>query len=220
MSSSSLKRSKRILLSIQDAIAKRSYRDSDLFLSLLEPKQDDVILDVGGGTGRISEIVAKISDEVFSLEPSEEKVEFAQRVRPQVKSFISYAEAIPFPDNYFDKVFVIGSFHHFQDQDKAIEEMKKVTKKTGRIVIQEVDPSTRRGKMLSLLENRILKNNSKFYTPSELRSKLEEHDLEVIEMVTAASRKTAKNGNNNYDNSKKTKNVRMGYFIVARRRNS
>ncbi len=34
------------------------------------------------------------------------------------------AENIPLPDEYFDKVIASASFHHFTDQDKALEEMK------------------------------------------------------------------------------------------------
>jgi ubiquinone/menaquinone biosynthesis C-methylase UbiE len=176
---------------LQDALA--TYKDSDLLLQLLDPKRDDVILDVGGGTGRISEIIAKKSDEVFCLEPSSEKVEFAQRARPEVKSFVATVEVIPFPDNYFDKVVVIMAFHHFQDQDKAIDEMKKVMRPNGRIVIQEIDPATRRGRFLRFFETKIMRLGSKFYGPVELKSKLEAHEL----------------------SAQINKEANRGYFVVA-----
>jgi ubiquinone/menaquinone biosynthesis C-methylase UbiE len=41
------------------------------------------------------------------------------------------------PDNYFDKVVASASFHHFLDKDKALEEMRRVLKPDGKIIILE-----------------------------------------------------------------------------------
>ena len=42
---------------------------------------------------------------------------------------------IDVPDNYFDKVVASASFHHFSDQDNALEEMKLVLKPDGKMII-------------------------------------------------------------------------------------
>jgi ubiquinone/menaquinone biosynthesis C-methylase UbiE len=60
-------------------------------------------------------------------------------LRPNIKFVEGVAENMPLPDGYFDKVVASASFHHFPDQDKALEEMKRVLKPDGKIIILEID---------------------------------------------------------------------------------
>ena len=46
-----------------------------LFLELLRPTKEDIILDVGAGTCVIADRVASICDEVFALEPQDNRVD-------------------------------------------------------------------------------------------------------------------------------------------------
>jgi ubiquinone/menaquinone biosynthesis C-methylase UbiE len=43
-----------------------------------------------------------------------------------IKFIQAGAENVPLPDNHFDKEVASASFHHFSDQDSALEEMKRV----------------------------------------------------------------------------------------------
>jgi ubiquinone/menaquinone biosynthesis C-methylase UbiE len=88
------------------------------------------------------------------------------------------------------------SFHHFKDQDKGLEEMKRVLKPSGRLIIFESNPLTTRGKVLILIEN-LFHTGAKFYEPSQLKEKLaQEHNLEVISIDSLS----------------------IGYFLVSRPR--
>lgn len=50
------------------------------------------------------------------------------------------AEAIPYPDGYFDSVSLFNSLDHVDDVDRAIAEAKRVTKADGRLLlIVEID---------------------------------------------------------------------------------
>jgi ubiquinone/menaquinone biosynthesis C-methylase UbiE len=76
-------------------------------------------------------------------------------------------------------VVASASFHHFPDQDRGLEEMKRVLKTNGKMIIIEIDPNTARGKRLKICEG-ILHTGAKFYDPIQLRKKVEDHGLEVL----------------------------------------
>jgi SAM-dependent methyltransferase len=88
-------------------------------------------------------------------------------------------ENIPLPGEHFDKVVASASFHHFPNQDKGLEEMKRILKPNGKMIILEIDPNTGRGKRLKMCES-ILHTGAKFYEPLQLRKKFEDHGLEVL----------------------------------------
>ena len=145
----------------------------------IDVTSDDIILDIGGNTGKVTEAYSNNCKEVVVLEPKRNIVEYGKSHRPNIKFVEGHAENIPLPDKYFDKVVASASFHHFSDQDKALEEMKRVLKQDGKIIILEIDPITPRGKRLKFCEN-LFHTGAKLYPPSQLSKKIEEHNLQVL----------------------------------------
>jgi ubiquinone/menaquinone biosynthesis C-methylase UbiE len=139
----------------------------------------DILLDVGGNTGKITQVYARDCKEIVVLEPKHAAVEYGRTYRPHIKFVEGGAENIPSPGGYFDKVVASASFHHFPDQDRGLEEMKRVLKTNGKMIIIEIDPNTARGKRLKICEG-ILHTGAKFYDPIQLRKKVEDHGLEVL----------------------------------------
>lgn len=117
--------------------------------------------------------------EIVVLEPNHEVVEYGRKYRPHIRFVEGGAENMPFPNQYFDKVVASASFHHFLDQDRGLDEMKRVLKPNGRIVIAEIDPNSRRGKWLRFL-HRLVHGSIKFYEPLQLKEKVEDHGLKVL----------------------------------------
>ncbi|HEY6883989.1 MAG TPA: methyltransferase domain-containing protein [Nitrososphaeraceae archaeon] len=138
-----------------------------------------IILDIGGNTGKITEAYSKNCKEVIVLEPKRNVIEYGRTHRPNIKFIEGGAENIPLPDGYFDKVVASASFHHFSDQDIALEEMRRVLKPDGKIVILEIDPSTPRGKRLKFCET-LFHTGAKLYQPSQLSKKVKQHNLHVL----------------------------------------
>ena len=141
-------------------------------------RSDDVILDIGGNTGKVTEAYSNNCKEVVVLEPKRNVVEYGKSHRPNIK-FVGEAENIPLPDAYFDKVVASASFHHFSDHDKALEEMKRVLKPHGKIIILEIDPNTRMGERLKFCET-VFHTGAKLYQPAQLSKKIQAHNLEVL----------------------------------------
>jgi demethylmenaquinone methyltransferase/2-methoxy-6-polyprenyl-1,4-benzoquinol methylase len=142
-------------------------------------RSDDVILDIGGNTGKVTEAYSNNCEEVIVLEPKRNVVEYGKSRRPNIKFVEGEAENIPLPDAYFDKVVASASFHHFSDHDKALEEMKRVLKPDGKIIILEIDPNTRRGERLKFCET-VFHTGAKLYQPAQLSKKIQAHNLEVL----------------------------------------
>jgi len=139
----------------------------------------DILLDVGGNRGKITQGYAKDCKEIVILEPKHAAVEYGRTYRPYIKFVEGGAENIPAPGEYFDKVIASASFHHFPDQDRGLEEMKRVLKPNGKMIVMEIDPNTGRGKWLKICEG-MLHTGAKFYDPLQLRKKVEEHGLNVL----------------------------------------
>lgn len=167
-----------MLLSISEWLRSFTYKERlPTLVSLLSPKKEDIILDVGAGTGWIASSVAKYSDEVFALEPNGEKVEHIKAKHPEVKAFSAMANSIPFPPNYFDKAFVVYAFHHFPDQEDALEEFRRVIKNGGLLLINESY-----GRSPGIwLEKKLLGLETNFLTSEKLESMAKKHEFEKVE---------------------------------------
>lgn len=155
----------------------------------------DILLDVGGNTGKITQIYAKDCKEIVILEPKQAVVEYGRTYRPHIQFVKRGAENIPLPGEYFDKVVASASFHHFLNQDRGIDEMKRVLKPNGKMIIMEIDPNTRRGRRLKICES-IFHTGAKLYEPHQLRKEVEDHGLEVLSL----------------------KSTNLGYFLTATKR--
>ncbi len=146
----------------------------------IEPESEARLLDVGGGTGAAAERFAKGSTEVVVLEPDRKKREYGRTRRIHLRFVEGSAENIPFPDEHFDRAVALVSFHHVKDQDKALDEIRRVLKPSGRVVFHEFDPESPRGKLNRFFENDVMGHECTFLLPSELKERLERHGFQDV----------------------------------------
>ena len=125
--------------------------DLETLRSLLAPLDGVRLLDVGGGAGAATERFAAGCGEVVVLEPDRRKVALGRRRRPSMRFEMGHAERIPFPDGAFDRVVSVVAFHHMEDQDQALDEMRRVLRPSGRIVLLELPPSRAPGRIMRWL---------------------------------------------------------------------
>ena len=144
----------------------------DKFLDFADKKEifgkDDIVLDLAGGTGRMA---VRIKDKIKTIVvvDSSEKMLKECEAKTGIKCVLGYAEKIPFPDNYFDKIVVVDALHHFQDLNSVLLELKRVLKDGGKIIVEEVIPKSFFGRFLVLAE-KIAFMKSTFYSPDELHN--------------------------------------------------
>ncbi len=114
-----------------------------LVLSTVDIK-NKICMDLGCGTGFISLELAKKAKLVFSLDNSKNMLQEIKKNIEQEKINNLYAmrgsiEEIPIFDNTVECVFINMALHHVKDVQKAINDMFRVLKNSGTIVISDVE---------------------------------------------------------------------------------
>lgn len=131
----------------------------------------DSVADIGGGTGRIAELIAHQVKEMIVIDSSSAMIRQCQK-KKGLQCIVGDAHTIPFADEYFDKIIMVDAFHHVRDQRRALQEVKRVLKKQGMFIIEEYNPKKLGGLCVVLLE-KILCLGSTFYEPKALCAFLE-----------------------------------------------
>ena len=125
------------------------------------------LLDVGGGTGRVSSQLRHLVDEVIISDPSTSMLKQAQ-VKGKLQPAQAHAERLPFPNGSFDRVVVVDALHHFANQREAVGDLLRVLKPGGRLLIEEPDIHRLIVKFIALGE-KVALMRSHFYSAEEIR---------------------------------------------------
>ncbi|MGQ9701994.1 MAG: class I SAM-dependent methyltransferase, partial [bacterium] len=97
-------------------------------------------LDIGCGVGWALHYIfstGNVKDGIFvGLDISKKAIYLAKNIMKfDVNLLVGNGENLPFPDNYFDLVFSLGTIEHFSNPDKGLEEIKRVTRRGGKILL-------------------------------------------------------------------------------------
>lgn len=99
------------------------------------------VLDIGCGTGRLTIPLRQMTQaETYGLDLSPEMLEQAKSKRgaDAIHWVLGNAQALPFPEEFFDCNFMCLVLHHIEDKARAIKEMYRVLKPGGRSLIWTV----------------------------------------------------------------------------------
>jgi ubiquinone/menaquinone biosynthesis C-methylase UbiE len=111
------------------------------FIDLLNLKKNSKVLEIACGTGRDSELIAKRLKSgqlvVQDIVPG-----MLEKCKNKLSTYhidkifcVSNAQYLPFSDNYFDATYSFGGIGEFPNIKKCLDEMVRVTKIGGKIVI-------------------------------------------------------------------------------------
>ncbi len=133
-------------------------------LSGLQPQDGDRVLDVGGGTGRVS---TTFGDHlrVVVCDPTPAMLREAQNKGLHVCACV--AEHLPFRDGSYPRIILVDAFHHLADQRLAAAELLRVLEPGGRLVVDEPDIRQPVVKLAGLLE-RLLRVRSRFFSLTDM----------------------------------------------------
>lgn len=97
------------------------------------------VLDVGSGNGYVLSKYAAEGAEVFGIDITQAGIDLCKKRFEylQINGNFQVADAqdIPFPDNTFDCVCSMGVLHHVPDTQKALDEIYRVLKPGGRLIV-------------------------------------------------------------------------------------
>ena len=98
--------------------------------------QDQKILEIGCGDGRISKLLAHNSRKYIAIDPDEQSIEKAKSQIPHVDFRIGSGEALEFEDGSFPLILFTLSLHHL-DSNLALKEVHRVLTSDGQLIILE-----------------------------------------------------------------------------------
>lgn len=97
------------------------------------PRHATHVLDLGAGTGKLTEGLLALGLRVTAVEPDDNMRAELTRRHPQVRALAGTAEAIPLGEAEVDAVFAGQAFHWF-DLDLALTEIARVLKPGGTVM--------------------------------------------------------------------------------------
>ena len=107
-----------------------------LFLEYLDVKRDDIVLDMGCGTGRFFQFLNKKVALVVGCDFSKNMALMAKKYAKEGACDIVVCDCmyLPFKEQVFDKVLACGLFEYVQSLREYLREVNRVLKKGGSIV--------------------------------------------------------------------------------------
>ena len=90
------------------------------------------VLELGAGTGKLTEQLVALGHDVHATDPDEAMLEVLRTNLPGVRTSVGGAEEIPAGDNAYDVVVGAQCFHWF-DHERALPEIRRVLKPRGRL---------------------------------------------------------------------------------------
>jgi ubiquinone/menaquinone biosynthesis C-methylase UbiE len=148
--------------------------ETELILDLLKPGTGEVVLDAGCGTGVFTSDIFSAGSHVIWLDLTLPKLRRAEEKagRGRFEGVVGDMLTLPFPEDAFDKVVSITSLEFIGDGRAAIDELFRVTKRGGWIVVatlNSLSPWAARRKE-EAKKGHPLFQEAIFRSPDELRS--------------------------------------------------
>ena len=111
----------------------------------------EVIVDMGGGTGQLGEYLMDSCNLIYILDESDKmlsKVKVNEKIIPVQGEALSTG----FESKSIDVVILSDVFHHIENQGKLLEEIGRILKRDGKLLIMDFEKKHFRTKLLILFE--------------------------------------------------------------------
>lgn len=96
-----------------------------------DPKR---VLELGAGTGKLTEHLVRLGHHVIATDPSPEMLGHLKLRAPGAETMVAVAEHLPVASRSVDVVVCAESFHHF-DHDEALAEIARVLRPGGTLAL-------------------------------------------------------------------------------------
>ena len=138
----------------------------DQFIKAMDLPVSGVLLDVGGGTGRVATALQQYVTHAMVVDESMSMLEQA-RSKNGLCLTCSRSEYLPYPVDSFERVIMVDALHHVSNQEGSVRELWRVVKPDGLVVILEPDIRKMSVKVVAILE-KVLLMRSHFLSPMRI----------------------------------------------------
>jgi ubiquinone/menaquinone biosynthesis C-methylase UbiE len=154
----------------------------ELMFELSDPQIDDKVLDVACGPGIIACEFAKKVFHVTGIDITPAMIEEAKNLQREKKIDnvdwkLGDVTKLPFEDGSYSLVVTRYSFHHLIEQKQVLEEMKRVCKPNGKILIIDVTPDKDKVDAYNYVEKLRDSSHTRALTFDELKGIMHEAGL-------------------------------------------
>jgi demethylmenaquinone methyltransferase/2-methoxy-6-polyprenyl-1,4-benzoquinol methylase len=143
----------------------------------LQLPTDGLLLDAGGGTGRVAQFMTKKSAGVVLADLSLQMLAEAPE-KGDFHRVCTHTEGFPFPDGCFSRIMMVDALHHVCDQPETAQELWRVLAPGGYLLIEEPDLRTFGVKLVAIAEKLALMR-SHFLSPPEIAALFNDPQAEV-----------------------------------------
>lgn len=130
-------------------------RVPEKLLAFLDLPQDGMVLDAGGGTGRVARYLHEKTARVVVADPCFGMLRETLK-KTGLEPVCTPAEKMPFEDQTFARIVMVDALHHVANQEQTARELWRVLACGGRIVIEEPDINKFQVKLIALGEKLLL----------------------------------------------------------------
>ncbi len=113
--------------------------DIEVMKKYLAPKENEVILEVGAGSGFFSGILSDMVKQLIVSDPSNEQLDEVKNLKKKnIKLVEAGADTLTLEKETIDAVWSFGAIHHCFNKTKSFQNFARILKKNGRLVIADV----------------------------------------------------------------------------------
>ena len=109
------------------------------------------VLDAGCGAGLLSVLASLRGAEVTAIDAAEGMIEVARRRLPRADVRVADLESLPFADAAFDAIIAVNSVFYAADMAVAMDELARVVRPGGHVVLTAWGPAERCEFMTSIM---------------------------------------------------------------------